>query len=38
LPEGLYGPNVYDYLGAPYHPTSNEHREYRNMRLRVTRQ
>jgi hypothetical protein len=38
LPVGEYGINVCDYLDAPFDLTSNERREYRNMRLRVTRQ
>jgi hypothetical protein len=38
LPEGHYGLNVCDYLDAPFDLTRNEQREYRNMRLRVTRQ
>jgi len=38
LPVGEYGVNVCDYLDAPFDLTSNERREYRNMRLRIIRQ
>ncbi len=38
LPEGVYGINVFDILDVPTDFRENARREYRDMRLRVTRQ
>ena len=38
LPEGTYGLNVFDYFDIPPEYRSDAPREYRDMRLQVTRQ